>query len=267
MPDKNIDPITGDEISDQTGASDQTGTGTGDTGGEDQTTGGTADQSGKSGKGKETSTEYLQRLYEQKQSEADKSAQALKDATPAVEFYNQLAQRPDLIDKLEADLKRTADSVSTDGKPEYFDAEAAFSDPKSESYRWRVSQDDARITSKVEHLLGGAIENINEQTKLNETQKRLKDELGVKDEDIPKFMEFLTTPKDQLPLEDVLKVWMEIKGITPQKANESLEAVRRNQAGLPAAGAMSGGGEPEPDEVSDMVKRVRALASGQNFDI
>lgn len=262
-----VDPILGDEIGAKTGVEDQTGTGTKDTGGESQATGGAADQGGKPGKDKETPAEYFQRLYEQKQGEADKSTQELKDAKPAVEFYNQLAQRPDLIDKLEADLKKSAGSSSTEGKPEYFDAEAAFSDPKSESYRWREAQDNARITAKVEQLLGGVVDNINEQTKLNETQKRLKDEFGLNDEQIPKVMEFLTTPKDQLPLKDVLKVWMEVNDITPPKASESLEAVRRNQEGLPAAGAMAGGEELPPDEVSDMVKRVKAMASGQNFDI
>lgn len=263
---KDIDPIIGTEIGDQKGAEDQGGTGSVDTGGESEPESGTADAGGKPEEGKETSAEYLQRLYEQKQSEADKATQALKDAKPAMDLYTALAQRPDLIDRLEADIQKPEKKSHTEGKPEYFDPEAAFSDPSSESYKWRVAQDDARLTEKFTQLMGGAIDNINQQNQINETKRRLKEEFGLSDEQVPKVMEFLTTPKDQLPLEDVLKVWMEVNDVTPKKASNSLEAVRKAQEGITSAGAISGAGEIETeDEMADLVKRVKAQASGQNY--
>lgn len=260
-----VDPIIGTEVGDRKGAENQGGASSADTGGESESEGGAAGDGGKTEKGKETSTEYLQRLYEQKQSEADKATQALEKAKPAMDFYKALAQRPDLINKLEADIQKSPEKSHTEGKPEYFDADAAFSDSSSESYKWRVAQEDARLTEKFTQLMGGAIDNINQQNQVNETQRRLKEEFGLNDEQIPKVMEFLTTPKDQLPLEDVLKVWMEVNDVTPPKTTDSLEAVRKNQEGIATAGAMSGAGEVEPDEIADMVKRVKAQASGQNY--
>lgn len=216
----------------------------------------------------ESGEEYYKRLAQQHQSEKDKAVsdavkKALSDNEEAILLHEELGKRPDLWDQIESGLKGEPAKPEGDKVPEFYDPEAAHTDPASESYKYRVQQDKKLVEDTVKTLLG----EVARQSALQSTDQELREKFGFNDGQIKDFNEFITTPKDQLPLDSVVEVFMKAKGITSPEMSEALKKVRENKEALASAGATGGIAEPEPDARAALRKAVLEAAAKERGDI
>lgn len=216
----------------------------------------------------ESSTEYYKRLSEKFQSEKDKAVsdavkKALGDNEEAILLHEALDKRPDLWDQIERGLKGGATKPEEKEAPEFYDPEAARTDVNSESYKFRQQQDKKLVEDTVKGLLG----EVARQSALQNTGQELRDKFGFDDEQIKSFNEFITTPKDQLPLDSVVEVFMKAKGITSPEMSSALEKVRKNKEALASAGAVGGVAEAELDARAALREIVLKAAARERGDI
>ena len=181
----------------------------------------------------ESGEEYYKRLSEKHQSEKDKAVsdavkKALGDHEEAILLHEALDERPDLWGQIERGLKGEAAKLEAGKVPEFYDPEAARIDVDSESYKFRQQQDKKLVEDTVRGLLG----EVARQSALQNTGQELRDKFGFNDGQIKEFNEFITTPKDQLPLDSVVEVFMKAKGITSPEMSSALEKVRKNKEAL-----------------------------------
>ena len=86
-----------------------------------------------------------------------------------------------------------------------------------------------------------------------ETELVSKHNLGT--DDAEKFLQFATTPKANLPIETLIKVWKEGEG-KGAKTSENMEAVKKTKSIPKPAGVLQGGEQPRPSEEDEVWKRV-----------
>jgi len=230
--------------------------------------GGTAGEQLPGQKKGESGEEYYKRLSQKFQSEKDKAVsdavkKALGDNEEAILLHEALDKRPDLWDQIERGLKGEPAKPESDKVPEFYDPEAAHTDPTSESYKYRVQQDKKLVEDTVKTLLG----EVARQSALQGTEQELRENFGFNAEQVKEFNEFITTPKDQLPLDSVVEVFMKAKGITSPEMSEALKKVRENKEALASAGAVGGIAEPEPDQRAALRKTVLEAAAKERGDI
>lgn len=216
----------------------------------------------------ESGEEYYKRLSQKFQSEKDKAIsdavkKALGDNEEAILLHEALDKRPDLWDTIERGLKGEPVKPESKEAPEFYDPEAARTDPNSESYKYRVHQDQKTVEDTVRTLLG----EVARQSALQNTDQELRENFGFDDGQIKEFNEFITTPKDQLPLDSVVEVFMKAKGITSPEIASALEKVRQNKTALASAGAEGGIAESEPDQRAALRKTVLEAAAKERGDI
>ena len=109
----------------------------------------------------------------------------------------------------------------------------AYYKPGSPSYQFRASQEDQRIDDAVQTHLA----QLNNQMVMNNTVKELNDNYKMEEQEVRDFMDFATTPRDQLPLETLVKVWSTGKNPSP---NQSLEQIKSNRNAPRTAGVLQG---------------------------
>jgi len=216
----------------------------------------------------ESGEEYYKRLSQQFQSDKDKAVsdavkKALGDNEEAILLHEALDKRPDLWDQIESGLKGEPTKSEDSKSPEFYDPEAARTDPNSESYKYRVQQDRKIVEDTVRGLLG----EVARQSALQTTEQELRENFGFNAEQVKEFSEFITTPKDQLPLDSVVEVFMKAKGITSPEMSGALEKVRQNKEALASAGAIGGIAETAPDARAALRETVLKAAAKERGDI
>ena len=216
----------------------------------------------------ESEAEYYKRQSQQFQSEKDKAVsdavkKALGDNEEAILLHEALDKRPDLWEQIERGLKGEPTKPEDSKAPEFYDPEAARTDDSSESYKFREQQDKKLVTDTVRTLLG----EVARQSALQTTEQELRENFGFNNEQVKEFSEFITTPKDQLPLDSVVEVFMKAKGITSPEMSEALKKVRENKDALASAGAAGGIAEPELDARKALRETVLKAAAKERGDI
>ena len=82
-------------------------------------------------------------------------------------------------------------------------------------------------------------------------------------DDAEQFLQFATTPKANLPIETLIKVWKEGEGKT-EKKTENLEAVQKAKSIPKPAGVLQGGEQPQKSEADQVWDKVmNASKSGR----
>ena len=74
-------------------------------------------------------------------------------------------------------------------------------------------------------------------------------------DDAEKFLQFATTPKANLPIETLIKVWKENEGKGATQ-NENLETVRKTKSIPKPAGVLQGGEQPQKSEGDQVWDRI-----------
>jgi len=120
---------------------------------------------------------------------------------------------------------------------EEFNPWDAYYKPDSPSYQMRVSQENQSVSRAIE----GHMSQMNENIALNNTINELKNVHKMPDGDVKEFLQFVTQPKENVGLDNLVKLWQDVNGKkASQGVYDSLEAVRASKKAPPSPGAIQG---------------------------
>ena len=191
----------------------------------------------------EVEARKFQSMYDRTQAENDK----LKRLEPLGEL---LESRPDLVDVLQQNLngqpqQQAPQQQAQQGLPaEDFNPWDAYYNPESPSFKFRMNQDVNMMQNVVQNALGEQKRQMTEEITYNNTVNELRNTYKMSDNDINDFMGFVSQPKEQVGLSNLVKLYRDVnkKGNAPETA----EAVKAAQSQPRTAGVLQGGAPSSP---------------------
>jgi len=205
----------------------------------------------------EQEAKKFQSMYDKKTVEHEHLARESQDL---LQLKDTLNSRPELVDVIEKSLA----GESVEGKnaagsttPDNFDPWDAYYKPESESYKFRVSNEKKLVHETVDNELA----RLKQDMAFNNLKTELVSKHNLGQEDAEKFLQFATTPKANLPIETLIKVWKEGSGKSPKKS-ENLEAVKKTKSIPKPAGVLQGGEQPQASEGDQVWDRIMNTSRG-----
>jgi len=199
----------------------------------------------------ESEAKKFQSMYDKKVAEHENLR---KDSDDLIRLRNALSERPELVDMIEKGL--SGESVEDKGMegsttPDNFDPWDAYYKPDSESYKFRVSQEKKLVHETVDNELA----KLQNQMAMNNLKSELVSKHNLGADDAERFLQFATTPKANLPIETLIKVWKENEGKGAQ-VSENMEVVKKTKSIPKPAGVLQGGQQPQKSEADQVWDRV-----------
>ena len=156
----------------------------------------------------EAEAKKFQSMYDKKVAEHENLKQ---DSSDLLQLRQVLSEKPELVNVIEKSL--AGESVEDKGMegsttPDNFDPWDAYYKPDSESYKFRVSQEKKLVHETVDNELA----KLQNQMAMNNLKTELVSKHNLGADDAEKFLQFATTPKANLPIETLIKVWKEGEG-------------------------------------------------------
>lgn len=184
----------------------------------------------------------FQSMYDKAQAELDK-------VKPVAKLFQ---DNPELVDVVKNHL--------TGGKgqdkeikinEEEFNPWDAYTNPNSKSYALRQQEIDEAVSSRMSDYMG----RLEAQRQVDSLRMRAQSEFKLSNNDAEEFVEFVTKPKDQLPLDTLFNVWNTNKNGLPQ-LNQNIESVKRTQQRPKSAGLVQGGQPPKKSDEDNMWSNI-----------
>jgi len=101
----------------------------------------------------------------------------------------------------------------------------------------RTAQENKSVSRAIE----GHMSQMNENIALNNTINELKNVHRMPDDDVKEFLQFVTQPKENVGLDNLVKLWQDVNGKkASQGVYDSLEAVRASKRAPKSPGAIQG---------------------------
>ena len=130
-------------------------------------------------------------------------------------------------------------------KPEDFDAWESFTNPTSESYKFREMQQQQAVDKQVSQRMAG----MQEKMAMDKLESDLTSK-GLNPDEVKDFKKFASTPANQLGLDNVINMWRTVQGNnTSTQQQVDLSQVRQNQSVPTSPGVMQG---QKPQTKSDI---------------
>ena len=144
-------------------------------------------------------------------------------------------------------------------KPDDFEPWESFTNPNSDSYKYRM-QETANV---VKSMVDASLKDVRQEQATNqlETQLRAK---GMNDDQINGFFKFAETPVSELGIDNVIKMYNAVNE-QPAENNANLDAVRRTQQ-IPATPGVLQGQQPVVKKDVDVVWD-NIIKSGNKRDV
>ena len=203
------------------------------------------------GAGQEVDWEQSAKQYQSEKDKANSENQKLKTQLDTIGKF--LQENPDLASA----MKNRAQGVGGEQlpvqegrqtqqmKPEDFDAWEYFTNPNSESYKFREMQQQEAIDKQVQQRIAG----MQEQMAMGKLETDLQAK-GLTPEEVSDFKKFASTPANELGLDNVINMWRTVQGNnTSTQQQVDLTQVRQNQAVPTSPGVMQG---QKPQTKSDI---------------
>jgi hypothetical protein len=192
----------------------------------------------------------FQSMYDKKAAEHENLR---KDSNDLLQLRQVLTEKPELVQVIEKSLagESIEEQSAESSTPEDFDPWDAYYKPDSQSYKFRVSQEKKLVHETVDNELA----KLQSQMAMNNLKTELVSKHNLGSDDAEKFLQFATTPKANLPIETLIKVWKEGEG-KPEKVTENLEAVQKAKSIPKPAGVLQGGQQPQKSEADQVWDRV-----------
>ena len=213
----------------------------------------------------EGETRKFQSMYDKQKADYEKLQGDYKNLQPMSELQQVLESRPDVVeairDKLEG--KSSQETIREQDDPNTvdessFDPWEAYYKPESASYKMRTSQEKALVDEAV----GKHMSQIQGQVALQNLRNELSSNYNMKDEkDINDFIDFATTPRDQLPIDLLIDVYRKHYNKGVDNVSPNMEAVKAAQSIPRTAGILQGGEPPRKNEQDSAWDRI--LQAGQ----
>ena len=205
----------------------------------------------------------FQSMYDKRTAEYEKLNYEVEELRKYKQLGEVLEQRPDVVEAMRNTLsgneasKEEAPKVTEDS----FDPWEAYYKPGSPSYEMRVNQEKALVNEAVQQQFSG----LQQQMAVNNLRQDLSSKYGFEDPAMADdFIQFATTPREELPLELLVDVYRKHKG-GEQKVSQNLEAVQRTRNIAPTAGIVQGAAPEKPKEIDDVWSGV--MGASRNTQI
>lgn len=207
----------------------------------------------------DTEARKFQSMYDRSQAELGE----LKKFEPLVDL---LETRPDLVKVLQDNISNPSDEKQSSPAVEVddFNPWDAF-DPKKDTASRRL------VKTEMKNIAGQAIskamaeQQAQMQTKmhLNNTVNELRSNYKMSDNDIKEFLEFSTQPKEQVGLNNLVKLWRDVSGVS-QNNTDTLNAVKAAQDTPRSAGVLQGQSVQSQSDVDKLWDSVVSAGSRSN---
>ena len=205
----------------------------------------------------ESEAKKFQSMYDKKTAEHENLRSESQDL---IQLRDTLNSRPDLVDTIEKKLAGESiegENTESSTTPESFDPWDAYYKPDSESYKFRVGQEKKLVHETVDNELA----RLKQDMAMNNLKSELVSKHNLGQDDAEKFLQFATTPKANLPIETLIKVWKEGEGKSPKKS-ENMEAVKKTKSIPKPAGVLQGGEQPQASEGDQVWDRIMSSSRG-----
>jgi hypothetical protein len=197
-------------------------------------------------------------MYDKKAADYDKLNNELEELRKYEQLGRVLQDRPDVVDAMRNTLsgntasKEEAPKVTEDS----FDPWEAYYKPGSPSYEMRVEQEKSVAQQAVQEQMAG----FQQQMAINNLKQDLATKHGISDPNMADdFIQFATTPREELPLDMLVDVYRRYKG-GEEKVSPNLEAVQKTQTIPTTAGVVQGSAPEQPSELDDVWKGVMNMS-------
>lgn len=164
--------------------------------------------------------------------------------------------------KVEPESKKVdEDAPKIPDKPLNYDVKEAYTDPASESFRWRASAELAlkeyeqkRMFAAIGEMVDQKLSLHNKAKQIDEMERDLKSERKLSDKDLDGFKEWMQS-ENNLNLSELFDVY--------QKRTGKIKDVTDNRSSLPNIDMFPGGYEPT-DEDKEFEKGLLGNVSGRH---
>ena len=191
------------------------------------------------------------------QSMYDKAEAEKKHMDQYKPLVNLLEQRPDLVETLrDSIVGNNGEDKKTEAlqlKDDEFNPWDAYNKPGSPSYEFRVKEEEARINNAVNSAMRGQ----EQKQFISNTMNKLESDFGMNKDEVQEFMRFAQQPKDNVPLDNLVKLFKMNKGEYKEPVIQKPDT--SNQART--AGVLQGGSVPTKSEQDGMWDQILNAAN------
>ena len=189
----------------------------------------------------------FQSMYDKAQAELDK-------VKPVAKLFQ---DNPELVDVVRDHLTGgKGQDKAVQINEEDFNPWDAYTNPNSKSYQLRQQEIDDAVSSRMRDYMA----RLESQRAVDSIKMRAQSEFKLSNADAEEFTEFVTKPKEQLPLDTLFNVWNANKNGLPQ-VNENIESVKRTQQKPKSAGLVQGGQPPKASEEDTMWSNIMKVGN------
>ena len=156
-----------------------------------------------------------------------------------------LEQRPDLVQALESGMAnpQTQQPSKATVEKDDFNPWEAFTEDGSDSSKLVNQQIDQKVDRIVSERLARQQQQMQAEMQMQNTVNELRGTYKMSDNDIQGFLQFTTQPKEQVGLNNLVKLW-QMQGGQSVANNDTMEAVSAAKQVPRSAGVLQG--QPHP---------------------
>jgi len=194
-----------------------------------------------SGESSEDESRKFQSMYDKAQAEVEK-------LQPVAKLFQ---DNPELVDVVRDHLSGGNGQEKEQIKltEEEFNPWDAFTNPSSPSFKLRQNEIETAVSSRMKDYTS----RLEQQRAVDNLQYRAQSEFNMSNEEAREFVDFVTTPKEQLPLDTLHTVWNAKHG---NKANNNIQNVKNTQRKPKSAGIIQGGEPPKASDEDNMWNNI-----------
>jgi hypothetical protein len=199
-----------------------------------------------------TDARKFQSMYDKAQAEVEK-------LQPVAKLFQ---DNPELVDVVRNHLSggKGQEEEKVKLTQEEFNPWDAYTDPNSKSFEMRQQEIDAAVSDRMKDYMG----RLEAQRAVDNLEHKAQTDFKLSNEDAKDFVNFVTQPREQLPLDTLFSVW-NAKNNGTMQTNNNIESVRKTQSIPKSAGLVQGGQPPKMSEDDNMWSNI--LKAGNPISI
>ena len=222
---------------------------------------------GSEGAEQQTDWEQSAKYYQSEKDKANAENQKLKTQLDTMGKF--LQENPDLASA----MKNRAQGIGGEQlpiqegrqvqqmKPDEFDAWESFTNPNSESYKFREMQQQQAIDRQVQAKMSA----IQEQMAMNKLESELTTK-GLNRQEVEDVKKFASTPANELGLDNVINMWKTYRSNNNSTQQQvDLSQVKQTQSLPTTAGVMQGQQPETKSEIDSIWDKV--MTAGRRSDV
>jgi hypothetical protein len=189
------------------------------------------------------------------QSMYDKAQAEVEKLKPVAQLFQ---DNPELVDVVRNHLSGGKEQEKEQMKltEEEFNPWDAYTNPNSPSYQLRQNEIETAVSNRMNDYMS----KIDAERAVQNLEYRAQNEFKLSNEEARNFVDFVTKPKEKLPLDTLFNVWNAKEG-TQLKKSDNIKSVKNTQQKPKSAGLIQGGEPPQPSDEDSMWENIMSASS------